>query len=116
MMALAKSPQLVGRVERITALTLHEQRLEGTSVCVLDVRAPGEREQDQIPESTHIPLPQLLRQLDELPRDRPLIVHCAGGYRSAVAASLLLLHGFEQVLDLVGGISAWEAAGLPTSA
>jgi len=96
-------------------LTLHEQRAEGASSCVLDVRAPGEREHGHIPDSIHVPLPQLLRRLDDLPRDRAVIVHCAGGYRSAVAASLLTLHGFEQVMDLVGGISAWEAAGLPTA-
>lgn len=116
MMALAKSPELVGRLERITALTVHEQLREGSSPCVLDVRAPGEREQSCIPESLHIPLPQLLHRLDDLPRDRPVIVNCAGGYHSAVASSLLILHGFERVMDLVGGISAWEAAGLPTSA
>ncbi len=115
MMALAASPHLVGRVERITALTLHEQRQEGVPICIVDVRSAGEREGGHIADSIHLPLPQMLRQLDALPRDRTIIVHCAGGYRSAVAASLLLLHGFAQVMDLVGGIAAWDAAGLQTS-
>jgi rhodanese-related sulfurtransferase len=49
----------------------------------------------------------------ELPRDRPLIVHCSGGYRSSIAASLLLRHGFAHVSEIAGGIGAWEAAHLP---
>lgn len=114
MMALASRDDLVGRLERITALTLQEQLEAGGTHCVLDVRAAGEFEESHIPDATHIALPQLLRRLADVPRDRPVIVHCAGGYRSAVAASLLQLHGFDQVLDLVGGMSAWEAAGLQT--
>ncbi|MBT7862991.1 MAG: MBL fold metallo-hydrolase [Gemmatimonadetes bacterium] len=114
MMALAHRDDLVGRRERITALTLQEQRQEGMDAFVLDVRSASERSEGQIPESTHIPLPQLPKHLEEIPRDRPVIVYCAGGYRSAVAGSLLALHGIDQVIDLVGGISAWEAAGLPT--
>ncbi len=50
-----------------------------------------------------------MERLDELPRDRPVVVHCATGYRSAIAASLLLREGFE-VADLVGGIAAWESS------
>ena len=51
--------------------------------------------------------------LSELPADRPLLVHCAGGYRSSIAASLVQQQGFEPVSELAGGIAAWEAAGLP---
>ncbi len=116
MMALARRPDLVSRVERIAALTLEEQRREGNAPYVLDVRAPGERTEGYIPESVNILLQQLPRQLDAIPRDRPIVVYCASGYRSAIAASLLLMHGFDQVSDLVGGISAWEAAGLQSAA
>lgn len=113
MMALAKRDDLVGRIDRITALTLQEQTQEGRSLCVIDVRAAGEREANAIPGSLHIPLPQLPRQLADIPRETSVVVYCAGGYRSAIAASLLKLHQFP-VMDLVGGISAWEAAGLPS--
>ncbi|MFP6645377.1 MAG: rhodanese-like domain-containing protein [Candidatus Latescibacterota bacterium] len=112
MMALAGRSDLVGRVERITALTLQEQRQGGQSPHVIDVRGPGEREESQIPDSVHIPLLTLPEHLDDVPRDRPVIVYCAGGYRSAVAASLLQVNGFDHVQDLVGGTTAWEAAGL----
>jgi hydroxyacylglutathione hydrolase len=51
-----------------------------------------------------------------LPKDRPLLVHCAGGYRSAIAASVLRRHGFGKVSEMAGGISAWEQAHMPVSA
>jgi rhodanese-related sulfurtransferase len=51
--------------------------------------------------------------MGELPQDRPLLVHCAGGYRSAIAASMLQNRGFDQVSEIAGGMSAWEKAGLP---
>jgi len=51
-----------------------------------------------------------------LPRDRPLLVYCAGGYRSSIAASLLQSRGFGQVSEIAGGITAWEAANLPVEA
>ena len=53
--------------------------------------------------------------LSDVPRDRPLVVFCAGGYRSSIAASLLQRDGFTNVSELAGGIAAWEAAGLPLS-
>ena len=49
----------------------------------------------------------------QIPRGRPLLVHCAGGYRSSIAASLLQRDGFADVSELAGGITAWETAGLP---
>jgi rhodanese-related sulfurtransferase len=61
----------------------------------------------------NIPLNHLSERLTELPKDRPLLVHCAGGYRSSIAASLLQQRGYE-VSELAGGIAAWETASLPT--
>jgi len=60
----------------------------------------------------NLPLNHLTERLPELPNDRPLLVHCAGGYRSSIAASLLQQHGYT-VSELAGGIAAWELAGLP---
>ena len=51
--------------------------------------------------------------LEKLPKDRPLLVYCAGGYRSSIAASLLQRRGFPPVSEIAGGIAAWEAAKLP---
>jgi rhodanese-related sulfurtransferase len=47
-----------------------------------------------------------------VPRDRAVVLQCAGGYRSAIAASILANHGMTAIADLVGGLAAWEAAGL----
>jgi rhodanese-related sulfurtransferase len=64
----------------------------------------------------HIPLPHLAAQLRTLPRDRTVVLQCAGGYRSAIAASVLAQHGMTAIADLVGGLAAWEAAGLDLAA
>jgi rhodanese-related sulfurtransferase len=83
---------------------------------VVDVRTPHEREEGAIPGSLFVPLSQLEHRLEEIPRGRPLIVHCAAGYRSSVAASVLKREGFEDVAEIAGGMAAWQAAGLPVAA
>jgi len=62
-----------------------------------------------------IPLNRLVENLKTLPKDRPLLVYCAGGYRSSIAASLLQRGGFGPVGEIAGGIAAWEAAKLSVS-
>jgi rhodanese-related sulfurtransferase len=92
-------------------------RLAGPQApLVLDVRAPGERAGAAIEGSWHIPLSELVPRLAELPRDatRDLVCVCGGGYRSVIAASLLRRAGVPRVLDLRGGMSAWQAAELAT--
>ena len=76
---------------------------------VVDVRNTGELIAGAIPGSIHIPLAQLPHRLEEIPTDRPVVVHCAGGYRSSVAASLLRKQGWTDVSDLLGGYSAWTS-------
>jgi hydroxyacylglutathione hydrolase len=105
MLALDNRPDLVERTERITVATLEEQLAEPEPPLVLDVRAESERDEAVVEGSVNIPLGHLSERLDELPRDRPLVVHCSGGYRSSAAASLLQREGFERVSDLVGGLS-----------
>lgn len=63
--------------------------------------------------SVSIPLAHFAERLAELPADREVLVHCAGGYRSSIAASLVQRHGFTQVSEIAGGIAAWEAGQLP---
>lgn len=103
--AFAEMPDLVTSVERVEADAMDDLADE---TVVLDVRNAGEREDGQlIPEAVHIPLAELARRHDELPSDRPVLVHCAGGWRSSVAASLLRSQGHADVTDLVGGYAAW---------
>ena len=80
---------------------------------MVDVRAPGERQQKRIAGSVGIPLTHLSKRFSELPADHPILVYCAGGYRSSIAASLLQSHGFKQVSEIAGGIAAWDAGKLP---
>ncbi|MFB6894588.1 rhodanese-like domain-containing protein [Kitasatospora sp. NPDC056327] len=82
---------------------------------VLDVRTCGERAEGAVEGSAHIPLNELAGRLAEVPQDRPLVVHCAGGHRSSIAASLLRHHGRGEVSDLLGGYAAWDAAHRPAT-
>ena len=83
---------------------------------LIDVRNPGEVALGSIPGARHLPLPALLTSLDELDRDAPTVVFCAGGYRSAIASSLLRAHGFTDVSDLLGGYTAWTTHTADTAA
>jgi hydroxyacylglutathione hydrolase len=114
--ALEHRPELVRRTERITAATLAEQLQTESSPLVLDVRTENERQTGVIPDSVHIPLNRLEEQMEKLPQDRRIVVHCAGGYRSAIAASLMERGGFTDLADLVGGYAAWEKAAAPAHA
>ena len=98
---------LVQTAPRVTPAGL-DRLLAEDAVILVDIRNPGEVEQGRIPGSVNIPLAQLRNRLDMLPSDRPIVVHCAGGWRSSVAASLLRAQGFENVSDLEGGYNAWQ--------
>lgn len=109
--ALEKRPELIARTERITAATLAEHLASAQPPVVLDVRAENERESGKIEGSIHIPVNHLRERLAEVPTDRTVVVHCAGGYRSAIACSVLEQAGRSNVVDLVGGYAAWSATG-----
>ena len=118
MNALAKRDNLVERTERITAPALAEwlagKRPDaGAAPIVVDVRSEAEHAGGHIAGSLNIPLTHLDERMSEIPAGRPVAVHCEGGYRSAIAASLLQKLGRRDVHDIVGGYKAWLAAKLP---
>ncbi|WP_394162593.1 MBL fold metallo-hydrolase [Galactobacter valiniphilus] len=76
----------------------------------LDVRNPGEVASGAMPGSLRIPLAELPGRLAEVPADLDLVVHCAGGWRSSVAASVLRAAGYERVSDVLGGFGALSVA------
>jgi hydroxyacylglutathione hydrolase len=80
---------------------------------VLDVRQRDEYERGHVPGAVHLMAGDVPERLGTLPKDRPIIVMCAAGYRSSVAASLLHQAGFEDVTWVSGGVPAWRAAGYP---
>ena len=116
MQALAEDPVLVERLQRITAGALSEQ-LEGPEPpMILDVRSEREWNERHLAQAVNVPLSQLAERIDTLPQDRPLVVHCASDYRSAIAASMILRDGRPEVAVLVGGLPAAESAPLATVA
>jgi rhodanese-related sulfurtransferase len=111
--ALQGHPELVGTIERVSAVELSALMASGEPPTVLDVRNVPECQSKRIEGSLNIPLNRLSSRMADIPRGRRIAVHCAGGYRSAMAASLLRLQGNLDVTDLVGGLAAWEGAHLP---
>lgn len=99
---------------RSRRLTSHEFAQSAAGAQVLDVRGPGElAASGAIREAIPIPLPELITRLGELAPERPVLVYCASGYRSSIAASILRARGFGDVADLRGGFGAWCEAELP---
>ncbi|MFG2561526.1 rhodanese-like domain-containing protein [Streptomyces sp. NPDC048496] len=106
----------VGPASRLTAAQLRTALESGEPPLVVDVRTCGERAAGFIDGSLHIALGELPRHLGEIPRDRALVLHCAGGHRSSIAASLLRHHGFSDVSDILGGYAAWALLTEPAGA
>jgi hydroxyacylglutathione hydrolase len=111
--SLASRPDLTAATERLSPALAAERLASAHPPVAVDVRAAPEREQKRIAGSVGLPLNHLAERLHELPKAEPLLVYCAGGYRSSIAASVLQEHGFERVQEIAGGLGAWEAAGLP---
>jgi hydroxyacylglutathione hydrolase len=111
--SLASRPELIASTERLSAPFAAELLSSSQPPLAIDVRTPRERDQKYIAGSLGIPLNHLMENLEKLPRDRPLLVYCAGGYRSSIAASLLQGNGFDRVSEIAGGIVGWETAKLP---
>lgn len=80
---------------------------------ILDVRERDEFSVLRVPGAVLLPLSELADGVERVPRDRPILVMCASGKRSLVAADHLERHGFSEVTNVTGGIIAWRDAGLP---
>jgi glyoxylase-like metal-dependent hydrolase (beta-lactamase superfamily II)/rhodanese-related sulfurtransferase len=106
---LADRPELARQASRLSVETFDE-RSAAAEVQVVDVRNPGETALGTIPGAATIPLAQLRDRAGELDPSRPVVVYCAGGYRSSVGASLLRSLGIEDVSDILGGYGAWAQA------
>ncbi len=101
-----------GNVDRASRLTVAEA--DDAAACVgvqlVDIRNAGEVADGTIPAARHIPLAELANRAGELDADRPILLYCAGGWRSSVGASLLRAKGFTDVSDILGGFGAWDRA------
>ena len=94
-------------------ITVPEAQKRYTGEQVLDVREDFEVSQGMIPTALHIPMGQLGARLDELDKNRPIIVVCRSGRRSATVADALNQAGFTAD-TMAGGMIEWQQAGLPT--
>jgi len=113
MEALALRPELVQSTERVSAPMLAEELASANPPVVIDIRTPAEWAAGHITGSINLPLSQLKQHLDRVPHNSRVAIHCAGGYRSSIATSLLSQRGISDIIELAGGITAWEAAKLP---
>jgi hydroxyacylglutathione hydrolase len=104
---------LVSPTERLSAPMAAEELAGADPPLVLDITNPREWATKHIHGSVNIPLNHLQDRIAEVPRDRRIAVHCAGGYRSSIAASILHQYGITRLTEVAGGLAAWEAAKLP---
>jgi hydroxyacylglutathione hydrolase len=98
----------IAQIPPVEALKLQEQ-----GAALIDVRGLAEWEAAHVPGVPNIPAGFVTDRLNEIPRDRPVVLHCQAGARSAIAASVLEARGYNTVLNLTGGFEAWRDAGLP---
>lgn len=113
--AFAAHAELVEGLSRLSAPALAERLDTVANLVLVDVRNPAEVALGVLPGARTISLPELLHRMNELDPSAPTVVYCAGGYRSAIASSLLRSHGFTDVSDLLGGYAAWESQKLGSS-
>jgi hydroxyacylglutathione hydrolase len=109
-----RSPENRERLETVPQIAAVDaaRQLADRRVVVLDVRSGGEYEAGHIPGALHISLGDVTRRAAEVPRGRPVVVHCAGGTRSPIAVSLLRRLGIRDVINMPGGFTEYAAAGL----
>ena len=104
----------IDTIKSISAETL-ENEINENDVPVFDVRKPGEFASEHILEATSTPLDYLNSHISEFPSNRNFYVHCAGGYRSVIASSILKARGIHNVIDVAGGYSAIKKTGVITT-
>lgn len=104
----------VDTIESITAEELAKRYAAGQAENILDVRKPTEFLSQHLNDAENLPLDYINSNMSKINRDEKYFLHCAGGYRSMIAASILKARGFENVIDIKGGWKAIEATeGLP---
>ena len=92
------------------AFNLVEKR---SDLYLLDVRTPGEFQQVRLEGAHLIPIDQFVKRLAEVPKERPILVYCAVGSRSAQVINYLARQGYTEIYNLYGGIYSWQQTGYP---
>jgi len=108
------SGKAVDSMESISAEEF-KSRLESEEIPVFDVRKEGEFKAGHIASALSTPLDFINEHLSDFPKEEPFYVHCAGGYRSVIASSILKSRGIHNLIDVAGGMGAIKEAGIPVT-
>lgn len=103
--------------DTISSITADDfkNNLEKSAAPVFDVRKEGEYQSEHVKDAHNTPLDYINEHLSEFPKNEPFFIHCAGGYRSVIAASILKSRGIHNLIDVAGGFKAIKASGIPVS-
>ncbi|MBR9845789.1 MAG: MBL fold metallo-hydrolase [Algicola sp.] len=104
----------IDTLESISAETFAE-RVKNDDVHILDVRKDGEYKSMHLENAQHFALDYINTQMNEISKDQTYHIHCAGGYRSVIAASILKARGYHNLVDIAGGFGAIKKTDLPTT-
>lgn len=104
------------KVDTITSITAEEFAKRLGERTILDVRKPGEFEAEHVEKASTFPLDYINGNINKLDRNKPFFVHCAGGYRSVIASSILKANGIKDVIDVAGGMGAILKTNAPVTA
>lgn len=102
-------------VEKITSVSVESIQDKIEELTIVDVRKPGEYDAEHLESALFAPLDYLQENLSKLDKNTNYHIHCAGGYRSVIAISLLKRNGFTHLIDIAGGFAAIKKAGIPTT-
>lgn len=111
--AWQKTGHEVDRIESVSADEFAQRYAANPNRAVMDVRKPGEFAAGHVVGAKNVPLDNLNEHLTGIPRDEPVYVHCAGGYRSMVASSILKARGFDTIVNVEGGLAAIRQTNVP---
>ena len=106
----------VDTISSISAEEFANQYERNNAIKVVDVRKPGEYQSEHVETAQNAPLDYLNEHLAELPKSEDMYLHCAGGYRSMIAASILKARGFDNVVNVEGGFKAIAETNVPKTA
>jgi rhodanese-related sulfurtransferase len=107
-----KDFETTGRVTVDDVVAKYES---GTLPLIIDVRKKSEFDSEHLIDALNIPLNEINQHLAQIPKEKPFLLHCAGGYRSMIASSILKQRGWDNFADIIGGFDALKETALPKS-
>lgn len=96
----------------VTELAAALENDDVANIDIIDIREARELSSGTVPNARHIPMATIPARLHELPRDKQVVIVCRSGARSGQACAWLMQQGFDNVLNLRGGVMAWHSSGL----